>query len=75
MTTTELLAATGNIWKVHCYRDGNRRRFDCTVYVRASDVLRAENEARDQTGCRCVDAKPWDPRKDRSVDNYVVAVD
>ena len=41
MTRTELLAATGNIWYVACYREGNRRRFQTAVYVRAASAERA----------------------------------
>jgi hypothetical protein len=72
MTKAELLAATNNVWEVKCYRDGNRRRRHSTQYVRASDVLRAEAIARQISGCKCVDASPWDPSKDRTVYRYVV---
>jgi hypothetical protein len=71
MTKTELLKATGNIWRVDCWHDGNRRRLVQTLYIRASDVLRAEEVGRRQSGRRCVDARPWNPATDRKVFGYV----
>ena len=71
MTGQELLAANGNRWAVKCYRDGNRRMFVRTVYVRASDVLAAERIARSVSKCRCVDARIWNPMTDRSCFRYV----
>lgn len=74
MTATELLRATGNIWRVDCWHDGNRRRVVQTLYVRASDVLRAEAIGKQQSGRRCVDARPWNPATDRAVRDYVQEV-
>jgi len=71
MTKMELLKATGNIWRVDCWHDGNRRRKVQTLFVRASDVLRAEEVGRKESGRRCVDARPWNPGTDRSVFGYV----
>lgn len=71
MTSTELLAATGNVWQVSCWDTGNRRRLVQTIYVRASDVLRAEAFGKRHSGRRCVDARPWNPAKDRSVYGYI----
>jgi hypothetical protein len=74
MTKTELLKATGNIWRVDCWHDGNRRRIVQTLYIRASDVLAAEEVGRRQSGRRCVDAVPWNPKTDRKVFGYVQEV-
>lgn len=74
MTKTELLKATGNVWRVDCWHDGNRRRIVQTLFIRASDVLRAEEVARQRSGRRCVDARPWNPKTDRSVFGYVQEV-
>jgi hypothetical protein len=71
MTKTELLKATGNVWRVDCWDGGNRRRIIQTFYIRASDVLRAEEVGRKQSGRRCVDARPWNPATDRQVFGYV----
>lgn len=73
MTGQELLKANGNRWEVKCYRDGNRRRLDRTVYVRALDVLGAERIARSVSKCRCVDARIWNPLTDRRCYRYVAA--
>jgi hypothetical protein len=70
----QLLLATGNIWRVDCWHDGNRRKIVQTLYIRASDVLRAEEIGRKESGRRCVDARPWNPAKDRSVFGYVQEV-
>ena len=74
MTATELLAATGNVWQVSCWDTGNRRGLVQTIYVRASDVLRAEAFGKHHSGRRCVDARPWNPAKDRSVIGYIQEV-
>jgi len=74
MTKTELLKATGNIWRVDCWHDGNRRRIVQTLYIRASDVLKAEEVGRRESGRRCVDAAPWNPKTDRKVFGYVQEV-
>lgn len=66
-----LLQMTGNIWKVCCYRDGNRRRPGPTIYVRAELIIRAEEIARSESGCKCVDASPWNPLADRKSCSYV----
>ncbi len=64
MTRTELLAATGNIWYVACYRDGNRRRFQTAVYVRAASAERARAVGHRETKAICCDAIPWNPETD-----------
>jgi hypothetical protein len=74
MTKTELLKATGNIWRVDCWHDGNRRRIVQTLYIRASDVLAAEEVGRRESGRRCVDAVPWNPKTDRKVFGYIQEV-
>lgn len=75
MTGAELLQATGNIWRVVCWSDGNRRRRTRVVFCRCADVLRAEEIGRRQSGVRCVDARPWNPETDRSVFGWVSRVD
>ena len=74
MTKTQLLKATGNIWQVHCWQDGNRRKIVETIYLRASDVLRAESLGQQQSGRRCVDARPWNPAKDAAASQYIRSV-
>ena len=64
MTRTELLAATGNIWYVACYREGNRRRFQTAVYVRAASAERARAVGHRETKAICCDAIPWNPETD-----------
>jgi hypothetical protein len=49
MTRTELLAATGNIWYVACYRDGNRKRFQAAIYVRAASAKRTRAVGKKET--------------------------
>lgn len=73
MTGRELLVATGNIWVVRCYRDGNRRRFQQECYIRAADVIKAEEAAKRESGCRVADASPWDPRKEAVFGRMIVA--
>jgi len=74
MTAKELLEATGNIWRVDCWHDGNRRRIVQTLYIRASDVLKAEEVGKRESGRRCVDARPWNPGTDRKVFGYIQEV-
>jgi hypothetical protein len=74
MTGKELLSATGNIWRVDCWHDGNRRRVVQTLFVRATDVLRAEEIGKKESGRRCVDARPWNPATDRTVYGWIQAV-
>ena len=71
MTKTELLAATGNVWRVDCWDSGNRRKLLQTLYIRASDILRVEEIARQRSGRRCVDARPWNPGTDRKVFGWI----
>lgn len=73
MTKQQLLAATGNIWIARCYRDGNRRRFQQFCYVRAVDVIRAEESAKRESGCKVVDVKPWDPRTESVFGRMIVS--
>lgn len=74
MTSRELLTATGNVWEVKCFRDGNRRRFQQTCYIRASNILLAELAAKRQSGCRVADARPWNPRKEACFGRLIVEV-
>jgi len=74
MTSKELLAATGNVWKVKCFRDGNRRRFQQTCYVRAGDIIKAEQAARRQSCCPVADARPWDPRQESVFGRFIKEV-
>lgn len=71
MNTSELLTATGHIWRVSCYRDQNRRRLDHDVYVRAADILAAERAARAESGRKTVAARPWDPRRESVYGEYI----
>lgn len=71
MRPSDLLAATGNVWEVRCYRDGNRRQLQSVRYIRAGGILTAENIARQVSHCRIVDARPWNPLTDRSVHGFV----
>lgn len=71
MTPRELLTATGNIWRVKCWRDGNRRRPGPVLYLRASNIILAEEHARDKSGLKCVDARPWDPRRESCFGRYI----
>ena len=66
MTATELLAATGNAYRVDCYESGNRRRRLRTYYIRAASALDAELKAQRLSGRRCCDARPWNPMSERS---------
>jgi hypothetical protein len=66
VTDEELLAATGSIWQVKIYADGNRRRVLRTITVRAELQMDAQNAARRYSpGARVYDATPWDPRRER----------
>lgn len=71
MTPRELLAATGNVWEVSCFRDGNRRRFAQFVYVRSADRLRAKAAAQRISGCPVADARPWNPERDLMVSGWI----
>jgi len=74
MTPSELLAATGNVWQVRCYKDGNKRICLGDKFVRAENREQAIRIAKEV--CRgakhCV-AWPWDPAKDLSVRGFVVS--
>lgn len=70
MTEAELLEATGNIWRVHCYRDGNMRKLDRVMYIRAALRSKAQEIARTHAGCPVASAMPYDPRKDFSLGRY-----
>jgi len=61
---SQLLKATGGIWRIVTYRDGNRRRRGPTVFARAKCILRAEEIGRRRSGCPVAHASPWDPRKE-----------
>jgi hypothetical protein len=71
---SEILRSTGNIWRVDCWHDGNRRKIVQTLYIRASDVLRAEEIGRKESGRRCVDARPWNPETDRKCWGWIQKV-
>lgn len=71
MTPSNLLRANGNRWQVTCWDGGNRRRMVRTVYAHAADAETAKRIGRRVSGRRCVDARPWDPRTDRSVLGFV----
>jgi hypothetical protein len=70
-TSRELLEATRNVWEVKCYRDGNRRRFQQICYIRAANIIRAEEAAKRESGCRVADAKPWNPARDISFGRFI----
>jgi hypothetical protein len=71
MNATELLTATGNVWQVDCWESGNRRRLVRRLFVRTDCILKAEEIARQRSGRRCVDARPWNPANDRSVYGWI----
>lgn len=71
MTASQLLAATGNIWRVVTYRDGNRRRRGPTLYVKAGGILSAEEIGRRRSKCPVVHCSPWDPRKEATFGRYI----
>lgn len=60
-TAAELLTATGNVWKVFLYRDGNRRRLHRVTYVRARTSESAVDIGFRLFGGRYGIARPWDP--------------
>lgn len=74
MTSKELLAATGNIWKVRCWKDGNRRRLVSILYIRSECILRAEETGRRRSGCKCVDVVPWNPTREACFGRYIQEV-
>lgn len=74
-SNSKLLEATGNVWKVICWRDGNRRKRVQVIFCRAVGVLEAEAIARRISHCRCVDASPWNPETDRSVFGWIRKVE
>jgi len=63
-TPSQLLKATGGIWRIITYRDGNRRHRGPIVFVRANCILKAEEIGRRRSKCPVVHAFPWDPRKE-----------
>lgn len=71
---SEILRATGNIWRVDCYESGNRRRILQTIYVRTDCILKAEEIGRRRSGRRCVDARPWNPETDRKCWGWIEKV-
>lgn len=70
----ELLEATGGVFKVRTYRDGNRRRPGPTFYFRADTALSAELRAKRKTGIAVAVAFPWNPRTDALFGRYIVEV-
>lgn len=74
MTRKELLAATGNVWRVLCWQNGNRRGASEVLFVRTTSEELAKQIGRRLSGRRCVDAYPYDPRSDRSVFGWIQQV-
>lgn len=70
----ELLTATGGVFKVRTYRDGNRRRPGPTFYFRADTALSAELRAKRKASIAVAVAFPWDPRKEALFGRYIVEV-
>lgn len=60
MTESELLAATGNAWRVHSAVDWNR-----AVYVRAKTPELAVRIGAKKLKCRNLIARAWNPRTER----------
>lgn len=60
VTESELLAATGNAWRVHSAGDWNR-----AVYVRAKTPELATRIAATKLKCRNLVARAWDPCTER----------
>lgn len=60
MTETELLAATGNAWRVHSAVNWN-----LAVYVRAATAELAVRIGAKKLRCRNPIARAWDPRAER----------
>lgn len=59
MTESDLLAATGNAWKVYA------ANYSQVVFVRASTKERAARIGAKKLGCRAVRIEAWDPRTER----------
>jgi hypothetical protein len=70
----ELLAATGNIFKVKTCMDGNRRIPGPTYYIRAETALDAELKAKQRSRAKVATAFPWDPRREAVFGRYIVEV-
>lgn len=71
LTEQQALEATGNAWKVHCYRDGNRRQVVRVVWIRAATREGAERAAREISGKRTVAAFAYRPWLDSAVSRFV----
>ncbi len=74
MTEQELLRATGGKWRVSCFRNGNWREADRTLFVRACSREVAEDIARSVSGRRNCRAVAYDPTKDFTMRGYVQQV-
>jgi len=74
MNTAELLQATGNVWEVVCYRNGNRRGFLGRYYVRSSTQDAAKQTALRLSRGGFAVAWPWDPARDLQASAYIRAV-
>lgn len=71
MTSEELLKATGNMWQVVCYKDGNCRFRLGTYYIRAKTKDGAKAAALQLSGGKHSVAWPYDPRKDLQASRYI----
>jgi hypothetical protein len=71
MTRSELLAATGSVWEVQCFVDGNCRRKAGLYYVRAANADRAKVVAKRLSSCRVAVAWPWNPEKDLRASGWI----
>lgn len=60
MTEAQLLAATGNAWRVHSAVDWNH-----AAYVRAATPELAVRIGAKKLKCRNLVARAWDPRTER----------
>jgi hypothetical protein len=74
MTTAELLQATGNVWEVVCYKDGNRRCCLGRYYVRSNTQDGAKQAALRLSRGKVATAWPWNPAKDLQASAYIRAV-
>jgi len=75
LTQPGLLAATGYIWKVLVYRDGNYRRVDRVLFVRARNPELARAIGQMRSGRKAVIAFPWNPFDEAATMQYVRFVD
>lgn len=74
MNAAELLTATGNVWEVVCYKDGNGRILLGRWYIRSGSKDRARAKALKLSGGKYAVLWPWDPQKDLRTSQYVRAI-